>query len=348
MNSLGTSTEEEKNAIQKQAGKLLSQVAGYVGTKTMGIGMRYGLYEEIANHPEGISAGELAKLKDLDPFYTEVWCKSAYSSEQLELKKDHNYILAPYLDKLLLDKDFPGYIGGMPKVINSPEMFDIFTERLPSGERAWWDEFSPEWIQSVSLAGLPFYTRLISEGLPKVPGLSEKLTTGAHVLELACGAGNGLVKIAQTYPQSSFVGLDGDAYSLEQVTAKINRKGLQDRVSVENSMLEDINESNKYDMVFINISMHECRNIDDVTKNVHRALKPGGYFVVSEFPFPNSLEESRSVPARIMGGIQFFEAIIDDQLLPTQAFIDLLNKHEFRNVGAFDLAPVHSVIYGQK
>lgn len=55
-----------------------------------------------------------------------------------------------------------------------------------------------------------------------------------------------------------------------------------------------------------------------------------------------------TVPARVMCGIQFFEALIGDQLLPTQAYVGLLARHGFRNVGSFDLAPVHTVSYGQK
>ena len=101
-------------------------------------------------------------------------------------------------------------------------------------------------------------------------------------------------------------------------------------------------------MALINVSMHECRDLDKVTTNVLRALKPDGYFVISDFPFPDSTEGCRTVPARVMCGIQFFEALIDDQLLPTQAYVDLLGQHGFRNVGAFDLTPVHAVTYGQQ
>ncbi len=101
-------------------------------------------------------------------------------------------------------------------------------------------------------------------------------------------------------------------------------------------------------MVLNNISMHECRDIDRVTRNVHQALRPDGYFIISDFPFPESVEECRTVPARIMSGIQFFEALIDDQLLSKRAYIELLGKHGFRNVNSFDITPVHAVTYGQK
>jgi len=40
--------------------------------------------------------------------------------------------------------------------------------------------------------------------------------------------------------------------------------------------------------------------------------------------------------------------MIDDQLMPTQAFIDLLNGHGFQGVDAFDMTPVRAVTSGQK
>ncbi|MEE8345884.1 MAG: methyltransferase domain-containing protein, partial [Dehalococcoidia bacterium] len=194
----------------------------------------------------------------------------------------------------------------------------------------------------------PFYTRLIPGGFSRIPGLSDRLSQGAHVLELACGAGVGLMRMAGTYPRSTFVGIDGDAYSLEVVADRLKQNGLGDRVSLNQSMLEELDYSEEFDVAVINVSMHECRDIEKVTRNIHRALKPDGYFVISDFPFPDSIEGCRTVPARVMCGIQFFEALIDDQLLPTQAYVDLLNNNGFRNVGSFDLTPVHAVTYAQK
>lgn len=342
------SPAQPQQEIQQQAGKLLSQVAGYVGVRTIEIGLRLGLLEEIAGHPGGIAADALASHTGLDPTYVHVWCRSAYASEVLELGEDHTYTLAPHLDKLLLDHDHPGYIGGIPGIMVQPEFFDHFAEHLSSGKRIWWDECSPAFIESVSRTARPFYTRLIPGGLSRVPGLSDRLAQGAHVLELACGAGVGLTRMAETYPRSTFVGIDGDAYSLDLVAERLGDRGLQGRVTLAQGMLEDIDHSDKFDMAVINVSMHECRDIEQVTGNVLRALKPGGHFVISDFPFPDSTEACRTVPARIMCGIQFFEALIDDQLLPTQAYIDLLDRHGFREVDAFDLTPVHAVTHGQK
>ena len=339
-----TSSQE----VQQQAGKILSQVAGYVGVKTVEIGLRSGLLEEIAKHPQGITADALAKQQGFDPLYTSVWCRSAYAAEVLDLGDNQTYTLAPHMETLLLNQDFPGYVGGLPTVFTQPEMFDVLAQNLTSGERTWWDQTGPGWIQGAAGTGRAFYNRLIPGGLSQVPGLADKLANGASVADLACGVGVGLVKLAESYPNCSVVGVDGDAYSINVARERLSNEGVLHRTTLVQSSLEDLDVTEEYDVVVNNISMHECRDIEKATANIHRALKPDGYFVISDFPFPESTEDCRTIPARIMSGIQFFEATIDDQLLPVTAYLDLLNKHGFRNVDFVSMTPVHALTYGQK
>lgn len=88
--------------------------------------------------------------------------------------------------------------------------------------------------------------------------------------------------------------------------------------------------------------------MDRVMRRVRQALKPGGYFVISDFPFPDDDMALMSVPGPIMSGIQFFEVQIDDQLVPVSMYLDMMEMHAFRNVGSFELSPVHAVTYGQR
>ena len=119
-------------------------------------------------------------------------------------------------------------------------------------------------------------------------------------------------------------------------------------MSLVHSPLEDISDREQYDLGLINISMHGCRDKARVAQNVYQALKPGGRFVISDFPFPPSTGETRTVPTQLMCGIQFFEALLGAQLLATQAFVDLLDHHGFRDVGYLDLTSGHTLTYGRK
>ncbi len=338
----------QADLIPQQAGKLLSHVAGLVAHRTIEMGLRHGLIAAVAGHQDGVSPAALAEETKLDPFYAEVWCRAAVGAEVLDAIEGDAYQLAPAMGQLLLNPDFPGWVGGIFQLMVQPELFDHFAAKLPSGDGPWWDTVSADFIEGVSLTSRPFYTRLLAGGISRVPGLDERLSSGAHVAELACGTSRGLVRLAAAYPQSTWVAVDGDAHSLDVSRAVLDEGGVLDQVTLEQSTLEEWDHRAEFDAVLINVSMHECRDIDRVTDNVLQALKPGGLFVISDFPFPDSAAGLRTTPARVMSGIQYFEALIGDQLLPTAAFVDLLNRHGFRDVEGLEIAPVHNIVHGTK
>ncbi len=334
--------------IEKQAGALLSQAAGFVGTRTVAVGLDRGLFDAMATHGAPITPVDLAKECSLHEFYTEVWCRAAFAAGVLELAEDEAYQLGPHMETLLLDRDSPAYVGGLFKVMTQPEVFDFFSDRFSSVERIWWDQVGPNFIDGVGLTGGAFNNRLIPGALEAVPGAAERLAQGGRLLELACGTGVGLTRLAAHYPNLELVGLDGDAYSLERAKARLDEAGYAGRVEFVLSAMEDLEADGEFDVITINVSMHECRDIEVVTAAVLRALKPGGIFVNSDFPFPDSPQGLQTVPGRIMSGIQFFEAMIDDQLLPIQAYVDLFERHGFRDVGVVEVTPVHAVTHGRK
>jgi SAM-dependent methyltransferase len=332
---------------QEQASALLGSAAGYIATRTIEIGFEHGLLEAIAESGP-VSSDDLAEAAGIDQLYSSVWCRSAYASGVLVGHDEGAYALAPHIEVLLLDQSSPGYLGGLFKVMTEPEVFDRFSENLASGERIWWDQTSHRWIAAVGETGGAFNTRFIPGGISQVPGASERLSAGENALELACGTGVGLVRLGTEYPNLGLVGLDGDAHSLRSARSHVDDAGMSDRVQLIHSGMEDLDVENHYDAITINVSMHECRDIEKVAAAVYRALKPGGYFLNSDFPFPASGEGIRTVPGRIMSGIQFFEALIDDQLLAVDYYLDLFDRHGFAETGVVELTPVHAITWGKK
>jgi ubiquinone/menaquinone biosynthesis C-methylase UbiE len=334
-------------SMADQAPILLSQVAGYVGFRTVALGLRAGLVSALAAAPDGLTPDELAERLDLDPFYVAVWSRGALAAGVCDRDDHGRYRLAPHLAKLLLDTDSPAHVGGVFEVLGQPEVFDRFAANLATGERMWWDETSPHWIAGVAGTGRPFYTRLVPHGLAQITGLADRLAQGGLIVDTACGAGEGLVRLATHFPASEVVGVDGDAHSLELAARRLAEAGLTDRVTLRHQPLEELALDTPATLVINNISMHECRDIDEVTRRIRRSLEPGGWFVVSDFPFPDSVEGLRTLPGRIMSGIQFFEAQIDDQLLPRSAYDDLLARHGFSEIGSLQLTPMHALTHGR-
>ena len=332
--------------IKDQAAILLGQVAGYAGHRTIGIGLRSGLIRDLADAPAGVTADDLAARTDHDPFYVGAWCRSALACGVCE-RDDDNYRLAPHMATLLLDEDSPAFAGGIFAVFEQYELFDRFEQVLGTGERLWWNDCGPGWIDGVSKSGRPFYTRLVPGGLGQVPGLPERLADGGVIVDTGCGAGLGLVRLAEHCPACDLIGVDGDARSVEVARETVEAAGIADRVRFVTAPLEEFTIDRPAALVLNNITMHECRDIDRVTQRVKDALEPGGLFVISDFPFPDNDEALATVPGRVMAGIQFFEAQIDDQLLPRHAYDDLLRRHGFTDLGTTSLTPVHALTWGR-
>lgn len=336
----------EGPTMPEQAGVLLGHAAGYMASRIIDIGQTAGFIAALADRP-GLTVQQLADARDTDEFYTSVWCRGALGSGVLE-RCGQGYQLAPRLATLLLDQTSPAYVGGIFPLIQRPEMFGRFAETLATGERMWWNDTSHEWIDAVAGTGGPFYTRLAPGGLGQVPGLPERLAAGGAIVDSACGAGTGLLRLAEHFPTCRVIGVDGDPHSVERARERVAAAGLIDRIEVLCQPLEQMQIQEPAALVLNNISMHECRDIDQVTLRVRHALEPGGWFVVSDFPFPEADDGLRTVPGRIMSGIQFFEAQIDDQLLPRSAYDELLTRHGFADLGTVGLTPMHALTWGRR
>ena len=332
--------------IKEASSKIAGYFGGYFAIWTLDLGIRTGLFEEITNFLNGVTSSDLAKKKGFDPLYVDVWCRNAYGAELLEIQNGH-YTLSPAMATLLLDRDNPAYATGTAAVlIGLRDAFAALRERIKSGERLWWNTAPREFVDAVAESSRAFYTRLLNF-IDQRPELAQLLVTGTLV-EVGSGYGTGLIRFAERFPKAKLVGVDGDSHSLKQAEFIFKQAKFDKQVRFVESTFEDYNESEVADIALINISLHEARNKKKATAAMYNALMPGGVILVSEFPYPEKPEELRTLPARVMSGIQYFEAMINDQLLPTKEFINLLSEVGFKDIETVELTPVHTIILGHK
>lgn len=334
--------------IKEQAAKVLGPLSGTATVWALDLGLRLGIFQHLASSPEGATAGEVAGALELDAQYTHMVLRAAYAAEVLELD-NNRYRLGEHMATLLLDSDAPAYLGGAVRtLIALRETYLDLRLFAATGEREWWGDFDPEWIDAVGENGQTYYRRLLNLVFPKLPAVASSLARGARYLDLACGVCKGPAKIVSAFPQTTVTAVDGDSYTLEVAERDVKELGVADRFRFVNSMLEDLEFDGGHDLAVINISLHEARNIERAVERAHAALDVGGTFIVSEFPFPEREEDCRTVPGRLMCGVQFFEAHIGCQLLPAGRFVDLLEGAGFREVGVIDVTPMHVVIHGAR
>jgi SAM-dependent methyltransferase len=334
--------------LAEQATKILGPLSGVATMWAAELGLRLGVFEYLAGRSDGATVDQVAHALDLDPTYTHQILRSAFAGELLE-RDGGRYRLAEHMGTLLLDADAPAYLAGAIRTfVALRETFLDLREFARSGETEWWGDFDPEWIDAVGENGQTYYRRILDAVAPQVPGVTEILERGARYLDIACGTCRGPAKIVEAFPETRVTAVDCDAYTLEVAEREMKQRGIGDRFAFVRSFIEDLVLDGGHDLAVINISLHEAKDIETAVGRVHAALDPGGVFLVSEFPFPENEDDCRTVPGRIMCGVQFFEAHIGCQLLPTSRFVDLLEGAGFREVGAIDVTPTQVVVHGTK
>jgi cyclopropane fatty-acyl-phospholipid synthase-like methyltransferase len=155
--------------------------------------------------------------------------------------------------------------------------------------------------------------------LPSLPGMKDKLEAGARVLDVGCGLGGLMCKVAEAWPNAECVGLDIDPHGIELAEARIADAGLADRVSVRLASGEAAADE-EFDLALMFEVLHE---IDagvraGVVEGAARSLKPGGVLWILDETYPASLAELRDPSFNFAVQTQLNE-LVWGNVVPTEA-----------------------------
>ena len=116
---------------------------------------------------------------------------------------------------------------------------------------------------------------------------------GRTVVDIGSGAGGIPILLADRYGAARVIGLDVEATMVAHARAKIERAGLQDRIEirmVEPGPLPLPNAS--VDIVFSKDSIVHIPDKETLAADAFRILKPGGWFVASDWLISHDGEPS--------------------------------------------------------
>lgn len=112
------------------------------------------------------------------------------------------------------------------------------------------------------------------------PEIRDVWRRGGKHMELGCGVGRDLLRIAVSYPKVTVTGVDMNREVLDEVTAQARSLGLADRVHVRYCDARRIDDVSVYDTVVWSQLFFPPEARADTARVAFRALKPGGYVLV--------------------------------------------------------------------
>jgi ubiquinone/menaquinone biosynthesis C-methylase UbiE len=134
--------------------------------------------------------------------------------------------------------------------------------------------------------------------LPIVQGLTDRLTQGARVLDVGCGRGCVLNKLAELYPRSLFVGMDLSLEAISFARDEASRAGHDncEFVTADLTHFDQTAEPESFDFITTFDAIHDQAEPLNVLKGIHRALRPDGVYLMQEISGSGHVHEDVGHP----------------------------------------------------
>lgn len=264
----------------------------------LSIGHRTGLLDTMAEM-DWTDSEELAKKAGLNERYVREWLGAMATGGIVNTDESDRYRLPEEHAQFLTRDTELGNLAVMAQyisVLGSVE--DDIVDRFYNGGGVPYEKYERFHEVMAEDSGMTVIDALEEYILPLIPGLSEKLQNGISVLDVGCGRGRAILKMAELYPASTFKGLDLSEEAISWARNEVKKRGL-DNVEFEVRDATDFDrtaEPEAYDFVTTFDAVHDQARPLAVLKGINRTLKPGGTYLMQDIHSTGHVHQNMDHP----------------------------------------------------
>jgi 2-polyprenyl-3-methyl-5-hydroxy-6-metoxy-1,4-benzoquinol methylase len=262
----------------------------------MSIGHRTGLFDVMARlTPSG--SGAIAEAAALNERYVREWLAVMVTGGIVDYDPQRRLYSLPSDHAACLTRD--GSLGNLAVHSQAVALLGAVQEHtlvcFETGGGLEYEHF-PNFHQIMAEDSAQTVTaQLFTTVLPLVDGIDSRLAAGIDVLDAGCGRGSALLAMAQRYPASRFTGYDLCTDAIEFAVAAARQANL-DNVRFAMRDLGEFDERGRYDFITSFDAVHDQRDPQDLLQRLHRALRPGGVYLMQDIGGSAALEINRDFP----------------------------------------------------
>lgn len=269
--------------------------AGYGGVM-ISLGNKLGLYKAMAGAGP-LNSAEVAKRSGCAERYVREWLNAQAAGEYVIYHPSSStYELTPEQAMVLADDTSPVFIPPAWEVpasmwFDENKALDAFK----TGKGVSWADHDGRLYCGVAAFYRNAYrSSLVSEWLPALDGVEEKLKKGARVADIGCGHGHSTIIMAEAFPNSRFFGFDMHKGSIDAAKELAQNAALNGRVTFEVADAASYSDG-KFDLICFFDCLHDMGNPVGAAAQAAKALAADGAVMLVE-PFAGNQVEDNINP----------------------------------------------------
>lgn len=289
--------ERELDQAKKDAfaGKMVGILNGAALALMTSIGRQTGLFETMATLPPATSE-EIAQAAQLDERYVREWLGAMVTGGIVEFDASpRTYVLPPEHAAVLTRAAGARNMARFTQYI--PMLAEVETDVIQSFRSgggvpyARYPRFQALMAES---SGLRFDHLLLQKVVP-LAGLGGALDRGIDVLDIGCGQGHAVNLLARAFPRSRFTGYDFSEAGIASARAEAEALGHRS-VSFAARDVAALGETERYDLITAFDVIHDQARPHDVLREVSRALRVDGTFLMVDVRASSELQDNIGHP----------------------------------------------------
>jgi SAM-dependent methyltransferase len=288
--------EFDAAAAQALAGRFLG-ILNQAGIAMLtSVGHQTGLFETLAVLPAA-SSEQIADAADLDERYVREWLGGMTAARVVSYDPEsRTYWLPREHAAVLTTAAGPNNMALLMQHISMMgEVEQKIIERFRHGGGLSYADY-PRFHRNMAETSAAVHdAALLDMILPLAPGLAERLRGGIDVADIGCGSGHAVNLMAQAFPASRFTGYDFSEPAIRAARAEAGRLGLAN-ASFEVLDVATLDVEAGFDAVTAFDAIHDQAHPATVLGNIHRALRPGGVFLLVDIKASSNVEDNIGLP----------------------------------------------------
>jgi len=285
MSATDKSNEFDATKSEAFAGQFLTALNYGSLCLMVSIGHRTGLFDTMSSLPPSTS-DEIAKKANLNERYVREWLGAMVTggvvevdptSTQYKLPAEYAVFLtrAAGADNISVFAQYIAVMGGVE---------DEIVECFKNGGGVPYEKFPRFHEVMAEDSGQSVMSSLETHILPLVPDLTDKLAKGIRVLDVGCGSGRIMNRVAELYPKSQFIGMDFSAEAVGAANGEAMKKELRniEFIVTDLSNFHETAELQGFDFITTFDAIHDQGQPLNVLKGIYRALKTDGLYLMQD------------------------------------------------------------------
>jgi ubiquinone/menaquinone biosynthesis C-methylase UbiE len=278
-------SELDSKRAEAFAGRLLQALNDGALCLMVSIGHRTGLFDSMRGQPAATSQ-EIAKRAGLNERYVREWLGAMTTGGIVEVDETSTRFRLPdehaaFLTRAAAADNMAVFAQYVP-ILGNVE--DDIIACFKNGGGVPYEKFPRFHDVMAEDSGQSVMSSLESHIVPLVPEMSGRLAAGARWLDLGCGRGMIITRLAELYPKSTFVGLDLSRDAIGWARDNAGTKKLRNVEFVVRDLtdFDETADQDAYDYVSTFDAVHDQAQPLHMLRGIHRTLKRDGVYLMQD------------------------------------------------------------------